>query len=517
VAKTELLLIKKLFIMRREKNIRRRKLSQNNRQDEFASRWGFLAAAIGMAVGTGNIWRFPRMVALYGGGAYILIYTLALFLWSAPLLMSEMAMGRSARLGPIGSFRDFVGRRSTWMGAWMVAVCMLITFYYAVVTGWCMKYTVFAFQGAFKPGVDTQALWDKFLHSPWQNLFYQFLAIFLTGVILYKGIKGGVEKVTKIMVPALFFFLIVAALRGVTLHGANLGLEYIFVPDWSKLKDPATWLQALTQSAWSTGAGWGLMLTYSVYVKKKEDIAQNCFVVGFGDQTAALLAAMAVIPTIFALLPSPEAAKGVMAGSNTGLTFISLAGLFPRMPGGLAIAPIFFLAMVFAALTSLIAQVEVGIRTLMDFGLNRQKSTLLTTGACFLFGVPSAIVPGFLNNQDWVWGVALLISGFFVLLAMRKYGPERVRQEIINPSADIKMRRWWSLVISYVAPLIFIILTSWWFYVAIASHPKTWWKPFSIETAGTIIFQWLIVLVMLIIANNFLAKKTVRPPEEVES
>jgi NSS family neurotransmitter:Na+ symporter len=115
------------------------------RKEQF-SRWGFLAAAIGMAVGTGNIWRFPRMAAQYGGGAFILAYTLALFLWSAPLLMAEMSIGRKTRLGPIGGFRDFVGRRQTWMGGWMVMVCLLITFYYSVVTGWCIKYFVLAMQ-----------------------------------------------------------------------------------------------------------------------------------------------------------------------------------------------------------------------------------------------------------------------------------------------------------------------------------------------------------------------------------
>jgi NSS family neurotransmitter:Na+ symporter len=170
--------------------------------------------------------------------------------------------------------------------------------------------------------------------------------------------------------------------------------------------------------------------------------------------------------------------------------------------------------MVFAALTSLIAQVEVGIRTLMDFGLDRQKSTLLTTGGCFLLGIPSAVIPDFLNNQDWVWGLALLVSGFFTLLAIRRFGPDRVRQEIINPSAEIKMGRWWTIVISYIAPLIFIVLTTWWFYVAITSNPKTWWKPFSVATAGTIIFQWAILLIILILANNFLARKTVTPIEE---
>jgi len=117
-----------------------------SQREQFVSRLGFVAAAVGMAVGTGNIWRFPRMAAQYGGGVFVLVYVLALLLWSAPLLMVEMAIGRKTRLGPIGGFRDFIGQKYTWMGAWMVAVCMLITFYYAVITGWCARYFVFSLQ-----------------------------------------------------------------------------------------------------------------------------------------------------------------------------------------------------------------------------------------------------------------------------------------------------------------------------------------------------------------------------------
>ena len=340
------------------------------------------------------------MAAMYGGGAFILAYLLALLLWSAPLLMSEMAIGRKTRMGPIGAFREFVGQKYTWMGAWMVLVCMLITFYYTVVTGWCIKYTVLAFQGAFREDVDTGALWSAFLHSPWENLFYQFVAVCLSGWIIYRGIQGGIEKVTKLMVPALFVFMIVAVIRSITLPGAGQGLSYLFVPDWSKLGEPATWLQAFTQSAWSTGAGWGLLLTYSVYTSKKEDIPQNCLIIGCGDTVAALLAGMAIIPTIFALSPNLESANAAMAGGNVGLTFISLAHLFPKMPGGFIVAPIFFMAMVFAALTSLIAQTEVGVRALMDTSLSRHKSTLTVIAGCFLLGAPSAILPSFLDNQD---------------------------------------------------------------------------------------------------------------------
>lgn len=487
-----------------------------SQKDKFASRWGFLAAAIGMAVGTGNIWRFPRMTAQYGGGAFILAYTCALFLWSLPLLMSEMAIGRKTRLGPIGGFRDLLGKNFTWMGAWMVSVCMLITFYYSVVTGWCIKYFTLAISGAFKPSVDTAALWNTFHNNPGQNLFFHFLAISLCGLIIYKGIQSGVERVSKIMVPALFVFLVVAAVRAVTLAGAGQGLTYMFVPIWSKLGKPETWLQAFTQSAWSTGAAWGLLFTYSVYTSRKEDVSQNCIMVGFGDQTAALLAGLAIIPTIFALSPSLEAANAAMESGNTGLTFISLAQLFPKMPGGFIIAPIFFLAMVFAAFTSLIAMVEVGVKTLMDARWSRKISTLLVVSGTFFLGIPSAVFPSFLDNQDWVWGVALLVSGFFIILAVRRYGAERVRTELINPTADIKMGSWWSFIITYISPLIFLGLTGWWLYKGIVDNPKSWWKPFSTFTTMTIIVQWALLMAILLLVNTALAKWIKRSPEEVD-
>ena len=486
------------------------------KNEQFASRWGFIAAAIGMAVGTGNIWRFPRMAATYGGGAFVLAYTVALFLWSAPLLMSEMAMGRSTRLGPIGAFRDFVGKGHTWMGAWMVMVCMLIAFYYSVVAGWCMKYFILALQGTFRRGVDTAAVWNNFLNSPWENLLFHFLAIGLCGLIIYKGIQGGIERVTKVMVPTLFLFLIVAAGRAIFLPGAQAGLRYLFVPDWSKLLIPDTWLQAFTQSAWSTGAGWGLMLTYAVYTKKKEDIAQNCLIVGFGDQTAATLSALAVIPTIFALSPSLDTAMAAMKGGNTGLTFISLTRLFPEMTGGLIIAPIFFLAMVFAALSSLIAMVEVGTRALIDAGLSRKKSAMIVVAGSFVLGIPSAIRPDFLDNQDWVWGIALLLSGFFVIVAVSKYGAEKIRLEHINPNADIKIGIWWTIVIKYISPVIFLGVVAWWIMQAISWYPETWWKPFEVFNVGTIAFQWILLIAVLITLNGYLAKKTGEGNKEVE-
>jgi len=483
-------------------------------KEQFVSRWGFIAAAIGMAVGTGNIWRFPRMAAQYGGGSFVLAYTVALFLWSAPLLMVEMSMGRTTRLGPIGGFRDFLGKKFTWMGGWMTLVGMLIAFYYSVVTGWCMKYFLLSLQGTFRKGVDTAAIWNSFLHNPLENLLFHLLAIGTCGIIIYMGVQNGVEKVSKIMIPTLFFFLIIAAARAMFLPGAEEGLKYLFVPDWPKLLQPETWLQAFTQSAWSTGTGWGLMFVYAVYTRKKEDISQNCLIVGFGDQTAALLAGMAVIPTLFALSPDLQTAQAAVTGGNTGLTFISLARLFPEMAGGVIIAPIFFLAMVFAALTSLIAMVELGVRTLMDSGWQRKKSAVIVTMGCFIFGIPSAVFPSFNDNQDWVWGLALLLSGFFLIIAAWKYGVEKIRTEIINPGSDIKIGRWWSIVIKYVSPVIFLAVTVWWLVKTIIENPKTWWNFFSPLSCGTIFLQWGLLIAAVLLANNILSRWIKQKKEE---
>jgi NSS family neurotransmitter:Na+ symporter len=150
----------------------------------------------------------------------------------------------------------------------------------------------------------------------------------------------------------------------------------------------------------------------------------------------------------------------------------------------------------------------------MDTGLTRKAGTLIIVGACLFLGAPSAIFPSFLDNQDWVWGVALLISGFFVILAVWKYGADRIRTDLINPSADIKMGAWWSFIIKYISPLVFLGLTGWWFYRGIADNPGSWWKPFATSTTGTIIMQWGVLVLVLLLGNKLLVKWTKKAPEE---
>ncbi|MDI6704747.1 MAG: sodium-dependent transporter [Bacillota bacterium] len=485
----------------------------SNNTETFASRWGYIAATLGMAIGTGNIWRFPREVAANGGGSFLLAWTIALFLWSVPLLMAEMVLGRKTGLGCSGAFRDFMGRKYTWMGTWVAAVCMLIAFYYSVVMGWSVKYITLGITGAFKAGMtpdQTKAIWDTFLNTPSQTLFFHLISAIIAGAIVLKGIKGGIEKACKIIIPAMFAMLGIMVVRALTLPGAVKGLEFMFTINPADLANPKVWLAAFTQSAWSTGAGWGFIIVYAVYTKRDYDIGVNCFITGLGDQTAALVAGLAVIPTIFALSPSLEAANAALGAGNTGLTFIYLSSLFPQMPMGNLMASIFFLALATAALSSLIAMVELGGRFFMDLGMERKKATVLMTVLIIALGAPSAIKPAILDNQDWVWGVALLISGLLCALAMMKYGLDKVRAEIINtPYADMYVGKWWNYTIM-LFPVWFVLVFGWWVWQAMTWYPDNWMAPFETFSVGTMLWQWALLIVVALLANNYIADKTIK-------
>ena len=491
----------------------------SEKKEQWGSRWGFIMASIGMAIGTGNIWRFPRVAAKNGGGPFIIAWTIALFVWAIPLLMGELIMGKKTGLGTIGAFRDFVGKKFTWMGTWITVVCLGIMFYYSVVMGWCVKYFTLAMSGTFSAGLDTEtttAIWNTFTTTPSQTIFFHLISMAIAGFIIYKGVTGGIEKVCKVMIPTLFILLGVAVVRALTLPGALQGLEYLFSPKFEMLAEPTIWLNAFTQAAWSTGAGWGFMITYAVYTSNKEDIAGNAMIMGMGDHIGALVAGMTVLPAIFALSPTPEFAQQALSSGNTGLTFIYLAQLFTKMPMGSVLAAIFFLAMAIAALSSLLPMIEVGVRNLMDTGMDRKKSTMIVIIGGFILGVPSAYSLNFLDNQDWVWGIGLLVSGLFVAFALMKYGVEKARTQDINHKwTDFNIGKWWNTCI-YLFPVFFIWVTGWWVMQAISWYPGNWWAPFEVFSVGTIIFQFAVLIIISLLTNNWVAGKIGKGKYELE-
>jgi len=472
----------------------------------WTSRWGLVLASIGMAVGTGNIWRFPRVSAANGGAAFFFAYILALFVWAIPLLAVEGVFGKTARMGVVGAFKHMCGRAWTWVGALMAIIVLGVVFYYAVVVGWCIRYFLYAATGTLKPGLDTEALWKAFAANGMMQGILLVVVIAACVFIASKGIAAGLERANKIMVPAIFVLLIFLAIRAAFLPNAVKGYEFYFTARAADFLNPKTYLEAFTQVSWSTGAGWGLFLTYFVYVKKREDIMLTAVTTCFADTTAAFTAGLCVIPTIFAFSPDPMAA---VKSGNTGLAFIHLTKLFCEIPGGTIMALAFFLALILAALSSEIAMIELGARILEDAGWNRKKATWGIALATLILGMPSALSGTFLDNQDWVWGVGLMVSCLLLGVAAIKVGVAKIWDEIVAPDTVIKVP--WMFKVVYFTPILFAWVFGWWFKQAISWYPGEWYKWLPISkytfTPGTMLWQWGIAAAICIILNNWLADK----------
>jgi NSS family neurotransmitter:Na+ symporter len=486
----------------------------SDRKEYFTSRWGMIISVIGIAVGTGNIWRFSRIVAQNGGGSFLIPWVLFLLIWSVPLIMAEFAIGKRVRKGVVGGIATLAGEKFGWMGAFIGFVATAIMFYYSVVAGWCMSYLVTSLSGTLTTTSDHLTLWESFAGSRWP-LVAHFVAMSVGAIIIYKGVQG-IERTNRILVPALLLILITLAIRAVTLDGALDGLVYLFTPNIETLLDYKVWLQALTQNAWDTGAGWGLILTYAVYAREKEDITLNAGLTAFGNNSVSLLAGVIIFCTIFALSPG-EGVKELISGrgsTNTGLAFIFLPQLFQKMPGGEVVhiffSSIFFLALSFAAMTSLISMIELAVRVFTDMGVDRRRSIIVVAGVGFLLGIPSAVSLSFFNNQDWVWGVALMVSGGFIAFAIIKHGVDRFRTECVNsPGADVHVGRWYNFLIMVLVPIEVIVLIVWWLWASTQWDPDGWWNPLRPESLGTCLLQWGVVIAVFIGLNKWMVRRTI--------
>ena len=481
-------------------------------QEFFSSRWTLIIATIGIAVGTGNIWRFSRIVAQNGGGSFLIPWVIFLLIWSVPLIIAEFAIGKSSRFGPVGAIAKTAGKKFAWMGAYIVFVSTAIMFYYSVVTGWCLRYFLSAISGNLFNTTDHLAYWESF-SSSYQPLIFHFIAMVFVAFIIYRGVSKGIERVTKFMVPALLVILFILFVRAITLPNAIEGIKYFFTPKLEIMLDYKVWLNALTQNAWDTGAGWGLILTYAIYMKKNEDISLNAALIGFGNNSVSILAGLTIFSTVFALSSVDAMTQVSQSGpANTGLTFIYLPLLFSKMSSSYFVnaffATIFFIALFFAAVTSLISMVELSTRTLIDFGFKRRKAIIIVAVVGFIFGIPSALNADFFTNQDWVWGVGLILSGAFISFSIIKYGVDKFRTEVINGfGSDVKIGKWYNFVIGILIPIQVLVLILWWL-ISSVSWDSEWWNPFHAENAGTVLFQWAIALIIFISLNKIMVKYT---------
>lgn len=486
----------------------------------FTSRWGFILSMMGVAIGAGNIWRFSRVVAQNGGGSFIIPWVIFLFLWSIPLIFAEIALGKLTRRAPIGALAQSAGPRFGWMGAFIALVTTGILFYYSVVVGWGMRYFFYSVTGALSKTTDHHALWNAYTRSL-QPLFFHFISLIIGCIIIYKGITQGIEKSNKVLVPALIIIIIIIAIRAVTLPGSWEGINYFFTPHFEDLLNYRIWIQALTQNAWDTGAGWGLLLVYAGYVHRKDSVTVNGCLTAFGNNAISLIMGVTIFATAFSL-EHQWGVQSLISGegsTNTGLTFIYLPKLFFELPGGTAIqstfAAFFFLAFTFASLSSLISMLQLTAQVFNELGLRRNGSILLTGMLALLLGAPSALNMAFFDNQDWVWSVGLIVNGLFIAFAVIRYGVNKFRSEEVNVCPDdFKVGKFYNILISYLVPAQGIFLIGWYFYQSFLHSEAYWWNPFTMFSVGTILFQWGIAIIVFLILNKWIVKQTFEPHSE---
>lgn len=482
----------------------------------FTSRWGLILSVLGIAVGTGNIWRFPRIAAQNGGeegaGVFILAWLISMLLWSIPLIIAEYAIGRTGRRGPVGAVMGLIGEKFAWLGGFVAFVATAIMFYYSVVTGWCLY---FFSQSLFFPLPDSvdqaTGVWDSFQSGMLPSVFHA-VAIGLAGLVVMKGVKA-IERVNMILIPSLIFILLLAGIRAITLPGSFEGIKYLFTPQWSMLANPTIWLEALTQNAWDTGAGWGLILTYGAYMRKKDSIVVTAFQTGIGNNLVSLWAAITIFSTVFAILGSTLSHSEIIevmktsGPASTGLTFIWIPQLFMQMPGGRLLSTLFFLGLSFAAFSSLMAMVELATKIFVDSGWKRYRAAGFVCTAGFLFGLPSAMSLTFFANQDFVWGLGLMISGALIAFVIIRSGAESFTSNILSDGETLnRFHLLWTFVIKYVIPVEVAILLGWWIFRSVFEFsPETWFNPLDPYSLATCLMQWGIIAVLLKVFNKKIA------------
>ncbi|MDZ7714881.1 MAG: sodium-dependent transporter [Balneolaceae bacterium] len=493
-------------------------LKENGKQF-FSSKLGLILSVLGIAVGTGNIWRFPRIAAQNGGtegaGAFIFAWVCCLFLFSIPLIIAEYGIGRNGRKGVIGSFIKLVGKKYSWMGSFIGFVATAIMFYYSVIAGWCLYYLIESvFSGLPANLEQAQSVWNGFQGSALPSVFHA-LMMGIGGFIVVKGISS-IERINKILIPSLLLVVVISLIRAVMLPGSFEGIEYLFTPEWSMLAEPKVWLEALTQNAWDTGAAWGLILTYAAYMRSQDDVTISAFQTGIGNNIVSLLAAVTIFSTVFGTLGSGMSNTEVLdimqssGPAGTGLTFMWMPQLFNEMAGGQIFAILFFLGLTFAAFSSLISMIELASRVLVDMNISRKKAVMGVCVAGFAFGMPSAISVDILANQDFVWGVGLLVSGAFMSFAVIKFNPAKFRSELINTEErKYTLGKWWEVIIKYVVPVEVITLLVWWMYLSAFEYaPDTWYNPLSLYSVATVLVQWGIAMGLFFLYNKKIADKT---------
>ena len=438
----------------------------------WGSRFGFVLAASGSAVGLGNIWGFPTQVGQGGGAAFVLLYLGCIAFICLPILIAELALGRRTQTDPVGAFRTLRPSSKWWLaGAMFVAAGVGILSFYAVIAGWTLAYIWFAATGATGSSADEiGAFFAGFTSNGPLNVFLTFVIMAVTAGVLLGGVRSGIERVTKLLMPLLIGLLLILAGRALTLPGAAEGLAYYLRPDFSRIADIGILNAALGQAFFSLSLGMGTMLVYGSYLKRREGIAQAALMVVGIDTGIALLAGFIIFPSGFSIPGFDPSASG------PGLIFTVLPRLFATLPGGNLFGAAFFILLTMAALTSAISLLEVPVAHFIDYqGWNRQRAVVVVATGTFLLAVPSALATGsssffsslpgidmdFQTLMITLWNnFALPIGGLLTAVFVGYvWRIDQALEELLAEQASFPGRQLWGVLIRYACPIaIFLII-----------------------------------------------------------
>ena len=363
------------------------------KRDSFGSGFGVLVAMAGSAVGLGNLWRFPYLVGTNGGAAFIIIYLAFVLLLALPIMYSEFIIGRRSQANVFGAYRVLApGTRWCNTGYIYVLGSLAIISFYCVVGGWTMAYLWKAVTFKFSVA-DTAVLGDIFNRTVTSNtepLVFMLIFLFVTAIIVMAGIKEGIEKYTKVMMPMLFIIVVIVAIRSLTLPDASAGLDFMFRPDFSKVTSK-TLLDALGQAFFSLSIGCGTIMTYGSYVNKRENIVGLSAQTAITDTLFAIIAGLAIMPAVFSF--------GISPAEGPGLVFVTLPFIFAQIPFGAFLAILFFFMLFIAAITSSISQLEVIVSYLKEeFSMSRKVAITSSLVVIVTFGVLCSLSQGTLSD-----------------------------------------------------------------------------------------------------------------------
>ncbi|WP_280951821.1 sodium-dependent transporter [Alteribacter populi] len=444
-------------------NHNQRDLGQNGRE-QWATKIGFMLAAMGSAVGLGNIWRFSYVAGENGGAAFLLIYIAMIIMIGVPIMMAEFSIGRKAQSDAVGSFQN-LSPGKPWVAAGFlgVASAFIILSFYGVVAGWTLKYFT---------GYLTGTLWSEpsggyvdyfvgFIGSPLEPLIWQFIFMGATIGIVLLGIKKGIEKANVILMPTLAILLIILGIYSLTLGGASEGLAFLFSPDWSILSEPSIYLAALGQAFFSLSLGMGALITYGSYLSKKERLPGATAGIASMDTIFAIIAGVVIFPAVFAFGAEPD--------SGAGLVFFTLPAIFDEMALGGIVGLAFFFLLAAAGLSSAISLLEVAVAYFIrKFGWTRKKTALIIGGLIFLLGVPSSLSNGpfsefilfdrvFMDNMEFLSDIFLPLGGLIIALFVG-WGWKKTEALQASDFGNSTIGAVWLFILKFIAPVaIFLV------------------------------------------------------------